>query len=251
MEPSVPNEFHIHPFALHYEVISDTFLDTRGAAASLMSQLAPGERVFEIGLGTGYFASLLVAKGAEVEGIQPADELLPILKDRHPNVRIVGEAKLEDYVFDRLHSTIVSHSSVFLFTTHEVAFGRNGEARISLVLQSFVLKELVMHDCLRKVVSALAPDGRLFINIQTNPLQRAVVGEGDDQLVFEMTKCVYHMDFKRVEKWFRLSYRQRSYLVQDNRFCEPYYHFLDRLASLNCRASVTQDGMWVIISKMG
>lgn len=251
MESHFPNEFQISPFAQHYEAISDTFIDIRRVAASLQSHLTPGAHVFEIGLGTGYFASILTAAGYTVEGIQPADEMLPLLKQRHPEIRIAGECKLEDYQFAGKFNTIVSHSSIFLVTRHETSFGLQGEVSVVYLLQSFAPTEECVTACLQKVLNALTPNGRLFINIQSNPHPFAAVDVGGEQLIFEMMNCVYFMDSRRVEKRFRLTFRQHTYHVNDFRYCEPYPVFVGRLKESGFRATITEDRLWVVVTRGG
>lgn len=251
MESHAPNEFHIRHFAQHYEAISDTFIDIRRVTASLESHLARGAHVFEIGLGTGYFASLLTAAGHTVEGIQPADEMLPLLKRQHPDIVIAGECKLEDYQFTQKFDTIVSHSSFFLVTRHETSFGPQGEVCVRYVLQSFAPTEDSVITCVHKILNALTSNGRLFINIQSNPLMFAAVEVGGERLTFEMTRCVYFMDLRRVEKTFRLTFRQHTHHVNDHRYCEPYLAFVERLATCGFRATITEDCRWVMVTRSG
>jgi SAM-dependent methyltransferase len=244
-------EFHISPFAEFYEQISDSFIDTRRAAESLKRHLRASSGLFEIGLGTGYFASLFTADGYTVSGIQPRDEMLPILKRKHPDVKVVAECKLEDYQFTERHETIVSHSSVFLFTTHEVAFGHHGETLTTYIFQSFVSGREKARGCLRKSLRALAPGGRLFINIQNNPMPFVAVGDRGERLTFEMLRCDYFLEVGRVEKTFRLTHRGHTYLVEDSRYCETYSDITNYVSGLGFTASISEDRQWVVLEHIG
>lgn len=249
MTTTVGDEFQIGPFAKFYEQISDSFLDTRGAAESLKPHLKPGAEVFELGLGTGYFASILTADGYVVRGIQPDDEMLPLLKHRHADVQVVAECKLEDYEFTRRHAAIVSHSSVFLFTSIALACGRHGETLTSYIFQSFIEERAMVLECLGKTLDALTPDGKLFINIQTNPLPLAQVESEGEKLTFEMLGCEYLLDLGRVEKVFRLTYDGRIHEIYDNRFCATYRDFMSRISEFGFRASISNDRRWVVVSR--
>jgi SAM-dependent methyltransferase len=247
MLANVTTEFHISPFAEFYEQLSDSFIDIRRAAESLKGYLPRGSELFELGLGTGYFASMFTGDGYTIKGIQPRDEMLPILKLKCPDVKVVAECTLEDYYFTEKHETIVSHSSVFLFTRHETAFGRHGETCISYIFQSFIKGRGQVVDSLGKSLRALAPGGRLFINIQDNPLPFVAIGDGEERLTFEMLRCNYSLELGQVEKTFRLTYRGRTHLVNDNRYCEKYSDFTHHVSDLGFQASISGDRQWVIL----
>jgi hypothetical protein len=248
MESHAHNEFQIGPFADFYEPLTDSFIDIERVATSLKAYLPRGAELFEIGLGTGYFASKFIADGYIVKGIQPHDELLPILKRKHRDIRIMAECKLEDYEFSEQYHAIVSHSSAFLFTRHEMIFGRHGETLTTYIFQSFITSEEVLR-CLEKTLQALSPDGRLFINIQSNPLPFATIDCGDDQLLFEMTRCAYFLDLRFVEKTFRLTYQGNTYHVNDNRFCETYAQFAEQVLRLGFESVISEDRYWIIVSR--
>lgn len=248
METHALNEFHISPFANFYEALTDSFIDVGRVAASLKSHLPRGAELFEIGLGTGYFASMFTSDGYTVKGIQPQDELLPILKRKHGEIRIMAECKLEDYEFQEQYETIVSHSSAFLFTRHEVAFGHHGEILTTYIFQSFITRREEVVRCLERTLRALVPGGRLFINIQTNPLPFTTIECGADQLTFEMTRCAYFLELGLVEKTFRLTYQGHIYHVNDNRFCETYAEFAGQVSGLGFKATVSEDRCWIIVS---
>ncbi len=249
MPINVATEFQVAPFARHYEELSDTFIDMRAVCDSLKQHIPAGSALFELGLGTGYFASQFTAAGYTVMGIQPADEMLPKLKQSHPEIKVVAEAKLEEYEFTERHESIVSHSSVFLFTRHEIPFGSSGEILSVLVFQSFITREQAVYANLFKTLRALTPSGRLFINVQRNPLPRARVGPSENPLTFEMTDCIYSMDLGFVEKRFTVSHGVGCYTINDRRFCAVYAEFARRVGDAGGRCSITEDGLWVIIDR--
>ena len=249
MPIDVPNEFQVALFAQHYEELSDTFIDMRAVCDSLKRHLPTGSSLFELGLGTGYFASQFTAAGYSVQGIQPADEMLPKLMHAHPEIHVVAEAKLEEYEFTERHDVIVSHGSVFLFTRHETPFGRSGEVLSTLVFQSLIAGEQAVYANLFKTLRALNPSGRLFINIQRNPLPRAQVGPPGDRLTFEMNQCVYFMDLGFVEKRFSVHHRDGCYAIIDRRFCAFYADFMRRVEEKGWTCRILEDGLWVVIAR--
>jgi hypothetical protein len=249
MESLVANEFQLGPFAEFYDLLSDSFIDIDRVTDSLKLYLLPGSKLFEIGLGTGYFASKFTADGYTVKGIQPQDEMLIVLKRKYPEIEIVAESKLEHYIFEQKHDTIISHSSVFLFTRHQSAFGQNGEMLISYIFQSFIKTRSEALRCLDKTLLALAPGGRMFINIQSNPLPIVMVNNGDDQMKFEMSRCDYFLELGYVEKTFRLTYAGQTYQIDDMRSCETYSKFADHVSRLGFDVSVSADEYWVIVKK--
>jgi hypothetical protein len=101
MADSIFTEFHLSAFAKHYEKLSDTFIETRNASDSLKRLITPGDTIFEIGIGTGYFASHFCNDGYALCGIQPKDQMLVYLKNNHPDINVLAEKKLEDYRFER------------------------------------------------------------------------------------------------------------------------------------------------------
>jgi SAM-dependent methyltransferase len=246
---SLSTEFELSPFAEYYEQLSDSFIDIQRAARSLASMLRRGMTVFEIGLGTGYFAQHLSSFGIDVCGIQPPDQMLDRLKLLRPNIKVLGEMKLENYNFDRQYDAIVSHSSIFLFTKHHTQFGGCGEVCSELVFQSFLKTRMEVYSNLLKVLTSLSPAGRLFINVQGNPLPRTEVGPPSDRLIFEMVTCVYDFRLELVEKNFKATYQDKSYVIHDRRYCCTFADLNARLGSLGARCSLSADGDWAIFSK--
>lgn len=242
------NEFEIDVFAERYELLSDTFIDMPRVVDSIEQLLPKCATVFEIGLGTGYFASELIARGYRVEGIQPRDAMLPRLRMRGLPIIIRAEATLEEYVFDQSYQAIISHSSVFLFTKHTAAFGESGELRSELVFQSFIADGISAFSNLLKALGALSFGGKLYINVQRNPLRVVEVGPEDDMLRFEMSMCSYDFVRQRVTKHFRSTFRDKCILVEDVRYCLPYTEFTRHVNLFGVKVEVTSDGLWVVIS---
>ena len=203
--------------------------------------------MFELGLGTGHFASMLMDLGITVKGIQPQDEMLVVLKKTHPEIEIVSECKLEEYEFTERHQHIISHSSVFLFTRHVVPFGPSGETLTSYMFQSFIRDGDEVLACLQKTLRALSPHGRLFINTQANPSPYVSVCNGDETLTFEMTRCNYSLESRYVEKTFRLTYKGMVYEVSDVRFCDTYRRFAQWVTEFGFKSSISSDERWIII----
>lgn len=250
MRPETFSEFHIPSFADFYEPLTDSFIDIERVAESLKKHIRKSEVLFEIGLGTGYFASKLTRDGYVVKGIQPKDEMLTVLKRNHADIEVLGECLLQDYVFREQYAAIVSHSSVFLFTRHQSKFGAHGEVLTSFIFQSFIKCRDEMVRSLHKTLRALTNNGQLFINIQTNPLPLVTVRNGDDELTFEMTRCEYFLDLGLVEKTFHLTHKGESHHVNDTRYCETYAEFQAQVSRLGFRASVSDDRCWVIVSPL-
>lgn len=249
MTIQVPNEFEISPFARFYELITDTFIDTKGAAESLKNFLSIGSEIFEIGLGTGYFASLLTKDGYKVKGIQPKDEMLTILKEKDTKIKVLAECKLEDYEFTEKYETIVSHSSVFLFTQHKVPFGQHGETLTSHIFQSFIINRFEVFRCLHKVLKALTLNGKLFINIQNNPLPSVTINNDKEPLIFNMDRCDYFLELEYVEKEFSLIYKKQNFKIYDRRYCITYCDFINQLHQYKFNASISRDLRWIVINR--
>jgi SAM-dependent methyltransferase len=249
MGSPVQDEFEIDAFARYYESLSDSFIDIGGAARSLIARLREGERVFEIGLGTGYFAEQLRKAGWPVSGIQPADKMLALLKRKRPDIPVVEEQRIEEYLFSAPQDVIVSHSSVFGFTRFEAAAGSHGESGSSLVFQSFIREKLRVFANLAKVLDALSPTGRFFVNVQTNPLPITEVGPPEDPFVYEMTRCSYHLDLERVEKTFRTTYRSQTEILDAIYYCQRYSDFKRCIEGIGGRVTLTDDERWGVLER--
>jgi hypothetical protein len=243
------NEFALDLFARFYEPISDSFIDTRGAADSLKAWLPARADLFEIGLGTGHFASFLTSSGYTVRGIQPRDALLPQLRQNHPTIEVVAETTLEDYAFDKQHEYIVSHSSVFLFTKITAFLAQSEEAMTSYIFQSFIKSRQDVITCLRKTLTALTPSGRLFINIQRNPLPIANIETPQGQLTFKMANCEYFLDLNLVEKTFHLTYQNDTHVLDDVRYCQTFAEFISQVNEFGSNAIVSNDRRWVVVTR--
>jgi hypothetical protein len=243
-------EFEITPFARYYEELSDSFINMNEVVNSFAALVPSGASVFELGLGTGYFASKVFNLGYKLSGIQPEDEMLLRLKSEHPEIRIVGQSKLEDYEFTDRHDFIVSHSSVFLFTEHFTLFGK-GETRRRLVFQSFIKDEAQVYSNVEKVLEALNPCGCILVNIQTNPPVETRVGPADDQVVFEMTECVYDFEMCKVQKRFVIKNKGNRFEVLDERFCTHFNKFREHLTRVGGTLRISPDRRWIILSRAG
>jgi hypothetical protein len=243
------NEFEIGIFAERYELLSDTFIEMGRVTSSLDRLIPRKSTIFEIGLGTGYFASTMAAFGHTVEGIQPHDEMLPRLREKHPDIHIVAEKSLEDFAFRRKYSIIVAHSAVFLFTKHEAAFGGSNEVIESIIFQCFIADSFVVFENLFKVIAALEQSGHLYINVQLNPLPSVEVGPVDDPLKFEMLDCKYLINQNLVVKHFKSTYRGVSIVVKDERYCLPFIEFVHRLSVFGVTVARSNDGLWIILSR--
>lgn len=243
------SEFYIAPFVKYYEEITDSFIDVKSVAESLKRYIPTNAQIFEVGLGTGYFASMFAHDGYRVKGIQPPDEMLSVLKQKSSNIEIVAECKLENYTFSEQYETIVSHSSVFLFTRHETPFGLNKEVLHSYMFQSFIREKTELLRNLHKTLMALLPNGSLYINIQSNPLSFVQFDRDGEQITFEMNCCDYFLELNRVEKTFTLTYSGESYEVHDHRFCETYTAFADQVFQYGFKTSISEDQNWVIVNR--
>jgi SAM-dependent methyltransferase len=247
MKNNKTNEFNLSLFAEFYEPISDTFIDIKQVSDSLKRQIPKGAEIFEIGLGTGYFASMFTDDGYKVKGIQPQDEMLIKLKQRNADIEILAECKLEEYEFTKQYDIIISHSSVFLFTQIDHSGGKNGEIITWYILQSFIPNKAEVIANIKKTLNALTSDGRLFINIQTNPLTYASIGNGEEQLTFEMTRCNYFLELGLVEKTFRLTYKGHFDLINDTRFCQTFTEFVNQITKFGFKVSISEDRYWIIV----
>jgi len=98
------------------------------------SRLAPGQRVLEIGCGTGMFTDMFAASGAQITAVDISEELLERARARGiPNARFLAR-RFEDC---------------------EV------EGPFDAVIGSSVLHHLDIEDALQRVFGLLAPGGRM------------------------------------------------------------------------------------------
>jgi SAM-dependent methyltransferase len=251
MKAKTNDEFEIEAFAKYYDELSDSFIDIRKASDSLKSQIDEESQIFEIGLGTGYFAKHFHYYGYSICGIQPKDEMLPRLKEAHPTLGIKAEKKLEDYDFGSdEYDVIVSHSSVFLFTKLESVSLASGETEGVFVFQSFLKEKSQVINNIEKVLKALRPNGKFFINVQTNPPRRVEVGPDDDRFVFEMVKCVYHFDLEKVEKVFRTTHRGYPNIMEEVHCALRYGDFKPLVEKMGGKVTISDDLEWVILERV-
>jgi SAM-dependent methyltransferase len=240
------SEFEIDAFVDFYEALSDSFIDINRAVDSLKAQISLESKIFEIGLGTGYFAKHLHGEGYDICGIQPQDKMLRRLKNEHPDIQIKAEKSLEEYNFDTQWDVIVSHSSVFLFTRLESHF-MTGEISSTLIFQSFLQDQEIIFQNIKKIMEALSEGGKFFINIQTNPKRRVDVG---NNFSFEMLKCEYNFDRQVVSKLFRTIYNANTSFTEDIYFVLSFTDFRQVLGDMGFQVYVSADREWVILKKL-
>ena len=253
-------------FAKHYPLIADTFMDTKGAAASLMARVSKETRIFEIGLGTGYFARFLVDAGYEVYGVEPYPAMLGELeKQKLPRIHVKAEQPIEEYEFgDHKYDVIISHSSVFLFTDigGELVFQSMilNAALIPNILENGMRSnapaigtlETIKKDKVRtvvnveKVMRALNDGGRFFINIQTNSKIKATV---NDHVTWEMPKWQYDFSHGWVVKEFRFTHRGKIIpLDLDISYVWCLANFEQIMEEKGYLARTSSDGKWVVLT---
>lgn len=239
------SEFDVKIFVDSYEDIADTFIDTAGAADSLKKQVPPTSKIFELGLGTGYFAQFLQKDGYDVSGIQPPDGMLERLKRDHPTLKVMGEAYIQDYDFTQQYDVIVSHSSVFLITKPDDELAQ--KINTNLIFQSFILDEAVIFDNIDKIMNALRPNGKLVINIQPNAHRSAQVY---DDLFFEMSECEYDFDSARVRKVFGMTVNGVTTIFPaDNSYVLKWETFEAKLKDKGYQVRIFDDGYWAEVTK--
>jgi trans-aconitate methyltransferase len=84
------------------------------AGHELVELLAPraGERVLDLGCGTGELTAMIAARGAVVTGIDASDEMLATARARHPELTFTatdGQALSYDASFDAVFSNAALH----------------------------------------------------------------------------------------------------------------------------------------------
>jgi hypothetical protein len=240
----VHGEFDVPIFVDEYEAIADTFIDTKGAAESLKKLIPPGTALFEIGMGTGYFGQFLSKDGYRVSGIQPNDGMLRRLKSEHPEIVIKGESYIQNHEFDEKYDAIVSHSSIFLFTQPDDPLAQ--ELGTNLIFQSFEKDLATTTVILDKIMAALTPKGKFFINIQPNAHPHSVV---NSDLSFGMIACDYNFDSHLVSKVFTITYKGKSLVLDpDISLVLMWNEFGKILENKGYQAEISPDEYWVIIS---
>jgi phospholipid N-methyltransferase len=245
VDNSKTGEFTID-FAAHYEALSDAFIDIKGAADSLKKLIGESRALFELGLGTGYFAKQFFNDGYEICGIQPKDGMLARLRQECPQVKVLAEKYLQEYDFSgQQYDVIVSHSSVFLFTKLESVFAA-GETQTMLVFQSSIKDEIELLKNLTKVLAALSPKGRLFINIQTNPPKIVLADYSYEQL-----KCEYNFDCKQaVKKIVETVQGKPQPETEEKYYVLRYSDFKTLVESLGGQTQISDDYQWVIVKRV-
>ena len=67
---------------------SFSFVTSYGAALLDLLDAQPGERVLDLGCGTGHQGAALVALGADVVGIDADPAMLAVARTEHPELRV-------------------------------------------------------------------------------------------------------------------------------------------------------------------
>jgi SAM-dependent methyltransferase len=119
-----------------YELTADELMPYAEVVVAAAA-IQPGERVLDLGCGTGNAAAVAVAAGAEVVGIDPAERLIDVARERVPDAEfLVGSA--EDLPFaDESFDCVVSIFAVI--------FAPDADRAVA------------------EVVRVMKPDGRAFI----------------------------------------------------------------------------------------
>lgn len=124
------------------ELLAPTVAPVWGACLDL-ARVTRGTRVLDVGCGSGETLALARFRGAEVVGIDPADELLRIAQDRLPDADF-HRGDMEDLPFADDSFDAVVHVNSLMF----------GDDRVRAV-----------HEAGR----VLAPDGRLVVAVWAEP----------------------------------------------------------------------------------
>lgn len=93
----------------HYERIYNVEDDFRNYNLSiLVSSLAHGRRVLDLGCGSGFLLDLLLKKGYKTIGIEPNEELIRLAKQRNPGLDIrKGDAEdIDSLVLDQVDTVL-------------------------------------------------------------------------------------------------------------------------------------------------
>ena len=79
----------------------------------LVDALKPlsGERILDLGCGTGYLANLISEKGAEITGIDSSEEMISKAKREYPHIdfRVLSAT---DFYFDSLFDAVFSNATL-------------------------------------------------------------------------------------------------------------------------------------------
>ena len=89
-----------------------SFVWERGRGVVELLAPAPGERILDLGCGTGHLTAHIAASGAEVVGIDSSDGMVGVASQNYPNIRFeVADARSLPYAaeFDAVFSNAVLH----------------------------------------------------------------------------------------------------------------------------------------------
>ena len=89
-----------------------SFVWERGRGVVELLAPAPGERILDLGCGTGHLTSLIAESGAEVVGIDSSEDMVRVASENYPNIRFeVADARSLpfDAEFDAVFSNAVLH----------------------------------------------------------------------------------------------------------------------------------------------
>ena len=89
-----------------------SFVWERGRGVVELLAPAPGERILDLGCGTGHLTAHIAASGAEVVGIDSSDGMVGVASQNYPNIRFeVADARSLPYEgeFDAVFSNAVLH----------------------------------------------------------------------------------------------------------------------------------------------
>jgi trans-aconitate methyltransferase len=92
-----------------------SFVSQYGENVLELLDVKPGERVLDLGCGTGYLASQIKAQGAEVIGADPSPEMIAKAKFTYPDVDFVV-ASGADFRFDEPFDAVFSNATLHWIT---------------------------------------------------------------------------------------------------------------------------------------
>jgi len=107
--------------------VSHAFVYQRAADLIDLLDPKPGERVLDLGAGTGAMASELAARGCDVLGIDASAEMVTAARAKYPHVRFeVGDART--FEVDRPFDAVLSNATLHWVKPPEQAVARISQA---------------------------------------------------------------------------------------------------------------------------
>jgi trans-aconitate methyltransferase len=238
--------------AIKHQAWNPTQYDSAGAfvprlAGDLLELLAPnpGERVLDLGCGTGDLTAELKRRGAEVLGVDSSSEMVAEAARKHPDVELrVGDGQA--LAFDGKFEAVFSNASLhWMPRADDVASG----VRRALVPGGRFVAELGGARCVETVRHA----------VHETLLELGVEGQGTPSWFFPSVP-EYALVLERAGLWVRsLSWFERPTCLKGQRgledwlelFCLPLLQALgDQRADLvarveaRCRPRLFQGGDW-------